>query len=303
VVVPDGNEHNAYAAAAKLQLDPNSNPRYHIIKLYDGPLLLPNDNQREYRNTLREIELDGAGNVYITNANIHNASDILWKFEPNGVVQRRDLDLNNPVVRAPTAMCVSSATNVLYLASSLYNDTDPNSKIIYGFSTVDFNLVRTIKVSGMQHVTSITEDPVTKSLWVAGFYFNSMPDSPNPYALPFYDPYLAKVPYGVNDVNAVCILDADAPNYDLAMPLSICWTGALLPAQERCGGADLNKNGTVSLPDLAKLAQYWQFTNCAYLNNCNGADLEPEEIPDGDVDLMDLDVFAEHWLDTNCLGP
>jgi hypothetical protein len=128
-----------------------------------------------------------------------------------------------------------------------------------------------------------------KSLWVAGFNLN-----PDPQSSTFYDPYLAEAPLGYNEVNAVCV-DAN----DLAMPLSICWTGAL-PAQELCGGADLTGNGSVNILDFAKLASYWRSTNCFAFNNCNGADLEPMETPDGDVDLKDLDVMAEYWLDTGC---
>jgi hypothetical protein len=309
VVVPDGDdpydENLPYAAAAKLHLTPGYNPPYQLVKLYDDPPLT-GDNQRQYRNTLREIELDDACNVYVTNAHAFNACDILWKFEPNEAVRRLDLDPCDPCkthVRGPTGMCVSSATKVLYLTSSLYNEMDPNSKIIYGFSTVDFNLVRTITVHEMQHVTGITEDPSTRALWVTGFNMNCelprFPSSPSPIAGPFYDPYLAKVPVGVNDVNAVCILDANDPNYDLAMPLSIVWTGSRA-AQEKCGGADLNKDGNVTLADLAKLAHYWLYTNCAALNNCEGADLQPEQIPDGDVDIGDLDILTENWLYTNC---
>lgn len=288
VVVSDGNA--PYAAAAKLKLKKGSNPPYDVNKLYDGPLL-PGDNQRKYRNTLRDIKLDGAGNVYVTNAHVMNESDILWKFEPNGTVRR--LNLGNPTevnyVPAPMGMCVSSTTNVVYLASSsFYGKVDPDSTVIHGFSTADFNLVRTITVHRMQHMTGITEDPVTKSLWVAGFDMNSTANPPKP----FYDPYLAKVPSGVNDVCAVCILGAN----DLAMPLSIVWTGAR-PVQKKCGGADLNGSGTVNLSDLAKFAQYWL---CAAPSYCDGADLEPEQSPDGDVDIWDLDVLAEHWLNTGC---
>jgi hypothetical protein len=36
------------------------------------------------------------------------------------------------------------------------------------------------------------------------------------------------------------------------------------------------------------------------LNNCEGADLQPEALPDGDVDIWDLDILTEHWLNTNC---
>jgi uncharacterized delta-60 repeat protein len=296
VVVPNGDI--PYAAAAKLQLDTHSTPPYHVVELFDGPLLI-NDNQRECRNNLRDIELDAAGNVYVTNANAMNESDILWKFEPDGVVLRR-LNLSEPdgplSVRAPSAMCVSSATNTLYLTSSIYCGAGHNSSVIYGLSTGNLNLVRTITISGMQHITSITEDPVTKSLWVAGFNFNSTPNPPiSPLAAPFYDPYMAKVPLGANNASAVCILGAN----DLAMPLSICWTGAL-PPPVKCGGADLNKNGTVNMQDLAILAKYWLRTDCFAFSNCEGADLEPQGNPDGDVDLKDFDVFADHWLETNC---
>jgi hypothetical protein len=123
------------------------------------------------------------------------------------------------------------------------------------------------------------------------------PKRPSPIAAPFYDPYLANVPQGINDVNAVCILDANHAEYDLAMPLSIVWTGS---RQEKCGGADLNKNGQVNFQDFVKLAKYWLSGSCVNLNNCDGADLQPEVFPDGDVDLRDFDVMAEHWLDTGC---
>ncbi len=307
VVEPNGNEPNAYAAAAKLALDYNSTPPlYHVVKLYDGPVL-PGDNQLQYRNTLREIELDDAGNVYVTNANIKNESDILWKFEPNGAVHRLNLDPIEPCY-APTGMCVSSATNVLYLASSIYNKADPCLSVIYGFSTDTLALVRTIMVSGMQHVTSITEDPITHSLWVAGFNFEFMPppgrfDIGTYYTydvLPFYDPYLAWVPLEVNsvsNVSAVCILDASHPDYDLAMPLSIVWTGA--QPQKKCGGADIDDSNAVDMQDFAWLARYWR-TKCADSDNysyCERADLKP----DGYIDLKDLDVLVEHWLEPNCL--
>jgi hypothetical protein len=194
-------------------------------------------------------------------------------------------------------MFVSGTADILYLGSSLYNSSDPNSKTIYGFSTQNFNRVRSITVSKMQHLTGITEDAVTGALWVTGFNLTS-----NPYPLTLYDPYLAKVPRLPPDVNvtAVRIWDPNDPNNDLAMPLSICWTGAL-PPPELCGGADLNKNGTVNLPDLAILARHWLNSGCGAPNNpCEGADLEPQAFPDGDVDLRDLDVLAEHWLNINC---
>jgi hypothetical protein len=204
VVVTAGND--PYAAAAKLQLNSGS-PPYQIIKLYDGPVLTA-DNQLDYRNNLRDIGLDAAGNVYVTNANAHSESDILWKFEPNDANCRLDLGYkNSPLfLQAPVGMCVSNSTNILYLASSLSNNAN---SVIYGLSTTTLTPVRTITVSGMQHVTSITEDPTTNSLWVSGFNFNSAPDPPNPDDLPFYDPYLAMIPLGANNVSAVCVVDSN----------------------------------------------------------------------------------------------
>jgi hypothetical protein len=288
VVVP--NDNIPYAAAAKIQLNPL--PR-RVVKLYDGNVLT-NDNQLEYRNSLREIEIDSSGNVYVTNANKMNASDILWKFEPNGLVRRLELypgDPCSPRVRAPAGMCVSSAKNMLYIASSLRGEANPNSTVIQGFSTATLAPARTITVSGMHHVTSIAEDPVTNALWAAGFNLN-----PNPITNTFYEPYLAKVPLDTNDVNALCMLGAD----DLAMPLSICWTGALQAPPELCGGADLSGNGTVNMRDLAILARHW-LSNCGAPNNpCEGADLEPVTSPDGDVDIRDLGILAGYWLNINC---
>jgi hypothetical protein len=169
---------------------------------------------------------------------------------------------------------------------------DPNFTVIQGYSTATLALARTITVTGMHHVTGITEDPVTNALWVTGFNLNSNPNAVTPY-----DPYLAKVPRDINDVNAVCL---SGPDDDLAMPLSICWTGALLPPA-LCGGADLNKNGTVNMRDLAILANHWLNNNCGAPNNpCEGADLEPQSAPDGDVDIRDLDIFANYWLNINC---
>ncbi|MHC4425786.1 MAG: InlB B-repeat-containing protein, partial [Planctomycetota bacterium] len=73
VVDPDGGE--PYTAAAKLMLLDEGDPPYELVKLYDDPPL-PNDNQ--YRDSLREIELDSAGNLYVLNVHSLNESDILW---------------------------------------------------------------------------------------------------------------------------------------------------------------------------------------------------------------------------------
>lgn len=115
----------------------------------------------------------------------------------------------------------------------------------------------------------------------------------------FYKPYLAVVPYDSNTAEAVSLSDSD-PNNDLALPMSIVWTGT---PEEKCGGADLDGSGDVSFPDFAILARHWLDSDCASSNDCDGADLEPEDSPDGDVDIKDVAVFALHWLETGCTSP
>jgi hypothetical protein len=44
------------------------------------------------------------------------------------------------------------------------------------------------------------------------------------------------------------------------------------------------------------LTSYWLNTNCAGLDDCDGADFPPE---DGDVDFADYSTFAEQWLVCN----
>jgi hypothetical protein len=221
-VVVDPVGEGAYTAAAKLQLLPQADPPYQVVQLYDDPPP-PGDNQ--YRDALREIELDGAGNLYMLNAHHLNESDILWRYKPDGTVER--LDLGRPGtsshVPAPIAMHMSDSGNMLYLASARYNPADPCSSILYGFSTDgSLTLERSVTITDMHHVTSITEDPATGYLWVAGFNMDYIPLFPNPFDVPFYQPYLAQVPSNSDDVQALPLADPDS--HDLAMPISVVWT-------------------------------------------------------------------------------
>ena len=67
-------------------------------------------------------------------------------------------------------------------------------------------------------------------------------------------------------------------------------SGAILLANPNM--ADLNYDNTVNLVDYSMFVAHWQFTNCGDINNCHGADFEP----DGDVDIEDLVEFCEQWL-------
>ncbi|MHC4749473.1 MAG: InlB B-repeat-containing protein [Planctomycetota bacterium] len=262
VINPVGGE--PYTAAAKLRLLDESNPPYEVVELYDDPPLL-NDNQ--YRDYLREIELDSAGNLYVLNVHCYNESDILWRYYPDGVVERLELgrpDSDN-YVRAPISMCASRTTSMLYLASAANNPEDSDSTVIYGFSTKDdaLTLMRTVTINGMHHVTGITENPQTGSLWVAGFNMYEQ-------LMPLFDP----------------------DSHDLALPMSVVWTSAAT-----CGGVDLDQSGDVGFSDLAVLAGYWLDTNCAEPQWCDGADADQSQT----VDTVDLAILTQNWLENGCL--
>jgi len=291
-VVVSPSDSEPYTAAAKLNLLTDGDPPYELVQIYDDPPP-PGDNQ--YQNSLREIELDDSGNLYVINAHDLNESDILWRYFPDGTIER--VDLGRPgsanYLPAPTGMCVSSSTDMLYLASSQYNPADATSSVIYGFSTGgSLTLERVVTVGGMHHITGITEDPQTGTLWVTGFSMDEIPQYPNPTKAAFYEPYLASVPLESSDVQASYIGNSGSSDNDLAMPLSIVWTVTPAP----CGGADLNQSGSVSFEDFALLAQYWLAPNCTALPECVSVDISL----DGSIDYMDVAVLAQQWLQGDC---
>lgn len=220
VVRPD--DGRAYTAAAKLRLLDAADPPYEVVQLYDEPPL-PNDNQ--YRDRLRELELDRAGNLYVLNVHALNQSDILWKFAPDGSAER--LELGNPdggsYVPAPVAMLASKTSEMLYMTSAAYNPVDSGATVIYGFSTKGtLALERRITISGIHHVTCMAEDPQTGTLWVAGFNMYNIPAYPDPRRQAFYYPYLAKIPAGSDQAQRIAL--SDPYSHDLALPMSILWT-------------------------------------------------------------------------------
>jgi hypothetical protein len=222
VVQPTGFE--PYLAAARLQLGQSGNPPYRVVQLYDDPPL-PADNQR--RDYLREIEIDGADNVYLLNVHALNESCILWRYGADGVLKRR-VDLMSPSspvkIPDPIALHVSHDGQMLYLASGQRDLEMSDSTVLYGLSTQEFSLVQSVTIRNIEQVTSVTEDPATGDLWVVGMSMPEIPACPNPMDEPFYMPFLAKVPPQTGTVDAVCIADPD--RYDLALPTSIVWVGA-----------------------------------------------------------------------------
>lgn len=291
-VVVDPYGEQVYAAAAKLQLLDSADPPYEVVQLYDDP---PPAADNQCRNNLREIEIDSAGNVYILNAHSLNEGDLLWKYGPDGMVAEC-LGLGDPnsdfYVPDPIAMHMSDSTGTLYLTSAQYDQVDMNSTILHGFST-DAALIptRSVPIDGVQHVTDITEDPATGSLWAVGFNIESMPEFPDSTQPPFYYPCLARIPYGSEEARVEALLGS----FDLGLPMSIVWTGTA----EKCGGADLDESGNVEFRDFAILAQYWLDSNCDVSDWCGGTDFDRSKT----VNSVDLAVMNRHWLETGCNDP
>jgi hypothetical protein len=202
----------------------------------------------------------------------------------------KSLSLGNPnsvsYIPDPIGMYVSNTTEMLYLASGQYNPADVNSTIVYGISLENLALERSIIVNNMSHVSSITEEPKTGSLWIAGFNMESFPQWPDPTQPPFYRPCLAEVPYGSNNVQAISIYGPDY--HDLALPTSIIWTK---PVQ--FGGADIDGSGDVTFNDFAIFALAWgtELGRPQWNPDCNIS------IPaDNSIDVRDLAVLIDNWL-------
>jgi len=156
--------------------------------------------------------------------------------------------------------------------------------------------VQTVQINDMGHITDITVDPATGSAWVLGFKMENIPYQPTATDSAFYEPYIAEIPYeSTGPVDANCLSDSyPGPSNDLALPLSIVWTGTA-----KCGGVDLDGSGVVNLADFAVFTAYWLDSGCVLPNNwCAGCDLDPVFLDRGDVNVIDLAIFAQHWLET-----
>jgi hypothetical protein len=176
VAQEDGGE--PYVAAAKLKLT-SGNPPYEVNQVY---AIAKDAKDNACYDSLREIEVDASGNVYVLNAHRLNESDTLWKFDAQGtntgtlVLGKRDAE-GFSFVPDPVALCLSEKTQTLYLASGLCDryisnagQADPNGTWLYRFSMVDLSAGTPIRIRNVQHVTAITADPEKGSLWVAGIW-------------------------------------------------------------------------------------------------------------------------------------
>ncbi|MBP7050944.1 MAG: leucine-rich repeat domain-containing protein [Phycisphaerae bacterium] len=224
VVEPEDGE--AYVCAAQLEVQEGEDPPYRVVRLYDDPAPA-NDNR--YRDCLREIEVDSAGNVYVLNVHRLNESCLLWKYGSDGTLLAR-LSLLAPgspaKVADPAALHVSHDGKTLYLVSGQQDQAHPGSVLLYGLSTTDLSLVRMALIEAMPLATSITEDPATGTLWVTGFRTTeeaaAFPWLPAKFT---HTALLAKVLAGVKTAEATAATDPTADGSTL--PVSILWTGAV----------------------------------------------------------------------------
>jgi hypothetical protein len=309
VVAPTGEDPNlAYTAAAKLELLADPCDPWSIIELYDDPnAASPRDNR--HLNWLREIEVDSDGYVYVANAHSINESDILWVYDADtGQMEKRltfSPDPNSSTyLPAPIGMHVSDTTGKLYLASS-QNSAGSDSTSLYAMSKEDLIQsqeapnIQTIEIVDMGHITDMTHDPATGTLWVVGFRMEDIPEDVETTEPSFYRPYIAQIPYGsAGPVDANCISDSvPGPENDLALPISIVWTG-----EAKCGGVDLDGDGIVNLVDFAFFTANWLESGCVFSTWCEGTDIDPAFPDRGDVNVTDVSIFAQYWLDT-CTYP
>ena len=266
---------------------------YTVDKLFFAPPLV-NDNRR--LNALCEIEVDGQGNVYVLNSHHLNESDMMWKFDPDGKIIK-EISFTapgaNPYVPAPTVLYLRPDDSRIYLSTARQPAAAQNT-IIFELATNDFRKIRQFNIQNMGHVTGMTCSSDSKTLYVTGFTMRDIPDIVNDiYIKPFYHPYLAEISASAQSATSVSAhrLDSD-PNSNLALPLSIVWTGDI---DDGCGNANLDDNTWIDLYDFKILAQHW-LENCKATSWCNEADVNRNTY----VDLTDLRIMTQNWIKEEC---
>ena len=207
----------AYLAAARFSLSNGS-----LQTIYDDPnknITCPRNPGDPNLMGLREIEVDGQGSVYVLNVHHLRGSTLLWKYSSQGEFIGR-IELDKQGVIDPVGLCVSRAGDRIYMASGQYDPRDPNTAKVYRFSTANLTLQGTILIQGLYHVTGIAEHG--GSLWVVGFNLDWIPDTLVLGKTPCYRSCIARVaPDGQAEVRSL----ATSANADLALPMSIVWTG------------------------------------------------------------------------------
>lgn len=259
-IIPASGEADAYYAAAKLSLDEQAGSvTWTVLETFGfDPQTDPNNNTQppQYSQTnvqyLRELEIDNAGNLFVSCARADNQNDWLLIYDVNGGTaseQRlRMSDLPTPL-RGPAALHVSGSGGRLYIGTSL-DDGDPMTTTIQEFTlggtsgaiTVTPN--RVIEISNMRFATSIAED-AGGAIYIVGYTAPVL----DPFTTRFFEgdslfttPTLAVLPPAGASVLATEITGAD-----VALPISAIFNE---PASA-CLIGDVDGSGAIDLSDMA----------------------------------------------------
>ena len=277
VVVPSNGR--PYTAAAKLQVPGTSPAPYDVLTVYGRPPPDPERNNLD-RQKLREIEVDSGGSVYVTSAVAWNENDWLLVYRGGSPDAPTAINLTQLDVVAPTALFVADHTPHFYLTSAV-NPEGPagTTTALFRFSTIDLTHQSTVAIHNMGHATSITENPATGDLLIAGFSMPQIPGPdtvPDPNAEPFFEARLARImPMQVDRVVASRFSEEH-----LALPISAVWMASRRPG-------DLDLDGDVDLSDFILFQSCFTGPGEERSVVCGAADLDG----DGDVDLADLVVL------------
>jgi len=325
LVTSPGNEC-PYKAAAKLVLQNDPDPNYSIAMIYGkDPSTDPDVTVTSYGcddiilepdfQQIHEIEIDAFGNLFVISSQALNDNDwILIYDEATGNASELRILLTD-VVEGLAALSVSSSDNRLYLASSVNSLPDAKTRVfrfniqrsgnsVVGITFDDFIDINNPSSGDMGYgyfaaIISITENPVDSSLYVTGFTSPKYGDEDtfNNFDPIFTTPTLAVIPYNSSSP----ITAAEITGSDMALPISVIWTGAAGEA-DWCCGADLDFSNEVDFFDFSIFADYWLESDCVSPDWCGGADLNPDIGDRGQVDIVDLDIFTAHWLEADCSG-
>ncbi len=226
VIVQDSNDV-IYQAGAKLALTGDD---YVIEQLYYDPDLASISDQSPNLRGLRGIALDDDGRVYLLNAFNQNKSNMLWAFRNNGALQKRHfLDRLPEPIKNPAGLCYDTDSDRLYIASGVFDQTQPNQSVLYGFknwvvlSQDTLVVSHKIEIGNLQHVTGLSSDG-EGTLWVTGFTLNKSPEHLYAYDLPYAlpGPRLAEASTaGLRDshIDAISLYGTMTIN----LPTSVLW--------------------------------------------------------------------------------
>ncbi len=296
VLVWVGSPSHSYRATAKLTLSPSTPGQYSLSAVYGAdPWSDPLANsttppEASYSATrLREVEIDRTGSrLFVTSSRADNSNEwlLIYDTQSRAEMRKRLTDLS-PALKSPTAMLASSQTDKLYLASADASNAGRLHRLdIAGADPAyDGELLLPAAPAGfIRHITALSEDPDTGTLYVLGFQMPVFGDQQmftNTDSI-FTTAFLLAVtpadPFSGSTVQQVPMSGTD-----LALPMSLVYTGV--------SPADFNADGHVNLADLEVFIGCGSAPAVSHNGDCGKADFDK----DTDVDATDFAAFQRAW--------